>query len=164
MRHWAPCSQTLFMFCHAADCPSFGAIVPCHFISDNISSTLLLLKGGGGRDFFPAVRAWWFIGPGCRAAAPHFSNLLFEQGQQKNRSVIAWACSSGAPNVCVCANFHGFAAHTFIWMSRRAASTANPTPDAPANQQHAHTCKTTQRAWWKERFRTLCLGMYKVRD
>lgn len=36
------CGSTGFIYV----LPSIGAILPCHFISDSISSALLLLKGG----------------------------------------------------------------------------------------------------------------------
>ena len=76
--------QTLFMFCRAAGCPPFGAILPCHFISDSISSALLLLKGGGGRVVVvvvPAAQAWWFIIAGCSAVAPYSSNFVAWTGR-----------------------------------------------------------------------------------
>lgn len=100
--------QTLFMFCQAAECPPFGAIVPCHFISDNISSALLLLKDGGGVEISCQQRVlsdllvlgaelWLLASPTCCLNAG-----------SENRSVIVRVFGSGAPYVWVCANFHGF--------------------------------------------------------
>lgn len=98
--------QTLFMFCRAAECPPFGAILPCHFISDSISSALVLLKGGEALVASSVCLVIYW----CRVQACGSSLLqpVVWTGVARTGLSSCELNSSGAPRVCVCANFHGF--------------------------------------------------------
>lgn len=123
--------QTLFMFCRAAQCPPLGAILPCHFISDSISSALLLLKA---REALVASRVCLGIYRCCsRPVAPHFSNLLFEQGSEFSGAACFFL------SVLI---FMVSPAHTNT-MSRNVARTAKQVLETFPNHQHAHTCNHT---------------------
>lgn len=138
--------QALFMFCWAAECPPFGAILPRLFISDSISSALLLLKGGEAL-LCPAACALWFIGARCRPWAPLLSDRLWRMALS-----LCELNSSGARSVCVCANFPRSPPFPNTHTNERAMqSMCLIQPQITSMRTHA---ETPEHAWWKVWVRT----------
>lgn len=145
--------QALFMFCWAAECPPFGAILPRLFISDSISSALLLLKGGEALlcqqrvlcDLLELVAGLGLLSSpiGCGGWLCHCVNSIV----QAHGAFVSVLIFHGPP----------LSKHTY-----KRAGTAKHVPDTTTNYQHAHTCRNTRACLMKGVGQDLCRGVYKV--
>lgn len=106
MLHWALWFHRLYLCsAGAAECPPFGAILPCHFISDSISSALVLLKGGEAlvASSVCLVIYWCWV-QACVSSL--LQPVVWTGVARTGLSSRAELDSSGAPSLC--AKFSGF--------------------------------------------------------